>query len=813
MALEEYNKKRDFKNTPEPQAEISDDNAGRFVIQRHQARRLHYDLRLEMDGVLKSWAVPKGPSLNPNDKRLAVQTEDHPVKYLTFHGSIPKGNYGAGVMKIWDEGTYRVTPNSEEPDLLKQFDKGDLKIEFFGKKINGIFALVHTKRRDADNHWLLIKKKDSFSTDLDYDAEVFAEKSPESTKKSAGKVKKLDPEEFVKPMLATATKKIFNDPDWVYELKWDGYRVMAHIKEGRVNLYSRNGISYNTKFRKIANELEHIPHDVILDGEIVVLNEEGLPQFQALQNYDENSPGALRYYVFDMLYLNGHSMLDLKLLERKSLIPDVIDDLERVIYCEHIEGMGSAFYKRAVDAGMEGVIAKKTDSTYSPGYRSEKWLKIKAIETEETIICGYTDSVGGGSIFGSLILGMYKEGKLTYIGNCGSGWSADEQQVLLDQVAKLKIDENPFDKKLNLKGRKPNWVSPQLICEVKFSEWTKSGIMRHPVFKGIRSDKTPHEVTPSKTAKPESSDSGENFKSGSNLEVDGHIVPISNLEKIYWPDAGYTKYDLIDYYLNVADVILPYLKDRPQNLHRHPNGIKSQGFYQKDNETLPEWIETFEVYSESSKKDINYLLCQNEATLLYMANLGCIEINPWNSRIQNLENPDYIIIDLDPSDKNTFEEIITVAQATKEVLDLAGIKGYCKTSGSSGMHIYIPLKAKYTYEESRDFTKLLCYYIHDMLPDLTSMARAVKDRKGKIYLDYLQNRRGQTLASPYCARPKPGATVSAPLEWKEVKSGLKIGNFTIKTMLERLKTHGDIFTPVLETGIDMEEALVKLNDA
>jgi bifunctional non-homologous end joining protein LigD len=331
--------------------------------------------------------------------------------------------------------------------------------------------------------------------------------------------------------------------------------------------------------------------------------------------------------------------------------------------------------------------------------------------------------------------------------------------------------------------------------------------MRHPVYKGLRNDKDLEEVeiVPQKKS---TSKAGKN--NSSILEVDGISVPVSNLEKIYWPDAGYTKYDLIDYYLNISETILPYLIDRPQNLHRHPNGISKPSFYQKDNETLPDWVETVKIYSESSKKEIDYLLCQNEATLLYMANLGCIEINPWNSPIQNLENPTYTVIDLDPSDKNTFEQVIEVALAAKEVLDLAKIKGYCKTSGSTGLHIYIPLGGKYSYEEARDFTKLLCYYIHEKLPKLTSMERAVKKRPNKIYLDYLQNRRGQTLAAPYCVRPKVGASVSAPLSWKEVKPGLEILDFTIKTMPERIALMGDWFKPVLEKGIDMEKAIDNL---
>ncbi len=509
------------------------------------------------------------------------------------------------------------------------------------------------------------------------------------------------------------------------------------------------------------------------------------------------------------------SMLDLPLLERKSLIEEVIEGTFHTHYCDHMEGMGTAFYKRAIEAGMEGVIAKKSDSKYSPGYRSESWLKIKAVQSTEAIICGYTDSESGGSVFGSLILGMYRDQKLTYIGNCGSGFSVAEQKKLLSKFKKLEIDESPFRKKINLKGRTPHWMKPELICEVHFSEWTKTGSLRHPVFKGLRDDKTLYEITGEKVIEnPGGVEkvSTEGTKAG-HLDIGGIEVPFTNLDKIYWPESGYRKYDLIDYYIKVSDVILPYLKDRPENLHRHPNGIDKPGFYQKDNEgILPDWVETFRLHSKSASRDIEYLLCQNEASLLYMANLGCIEINPWSSRIQQLDKPDFTVIDIDPSEKNSFKEVVEVAKAAKEVLDKAKIKGYCKTSGSSGLHIYIPLGGKYTYAEGRDFTKLLCYFIHEMLPAITSMERNVKKRGKKIYLDYLQNRRGQTLATAYCARPKPGATVSAPLSWEEVKPGLKMEDYTIKTIPERISKVGDIFQEVLGKGIDMEAALQNLNE-
>lgn len=810
MSLDEYKKKRNFNNTPEPKAESNDEDLNRFVIQRHQATRLHYDLRLEIGGTLKSWAVPKGPSMNPKDKRLAVHTEDHPIKYLKFEGEIPKGNYGAGQMDIWDKGEF--SSPLKDKNLLQQYENGDLKLQFSGKKIKGNFALVNTKQ-GKENHWLLIKKKDDFSTDLIYDAEVYAEVyseniSEENKKKRPPKVRKLKPEDTVKPMLATTGKEIFNHPDWIYELKWDGYRLIAHVDHGEVRIYSRNGINYNSKFPLLVKDLEQIDQQAIFDGEVVIVDKNGLPDFQALQNYDKNTPGTLRFYVFDMLFLNEHSMLELPLIDRKSLIPEVLEDLDYTFYCDHIEGMGTAFYKKAIDSGMEGVIAKKSDATYAPGYRTENWLKIKAVESEEAIICGYTDSKG--AVFGSLILGMFKDGQLTYVGNCGSGFSNDQQKELLAKMKDLTAERSPFSENINLKGRTPNWIIPELICEVKFSEWTKSGAMRHPVFKALREDKTTTEVKPEpKTETPEHSE-----KSGSNsgnLEIGGISVPFTNLDKIYWPKDKISKYDLIEYYLQVSEIMLTYLKDRPQNLHRHPNGIQQKGFYQKDNESLPDWVATTSIYSESSEKNIEYLLCQNEATLLYMANLGCIEINPWHSKVGNLDAPDYGVIDLDPSDKNTFEEVIEVAQAVKEVLDLANIDGFCKTSGSRGLHIYIPFGGQYSYQEGRDFIKLLCYFVQDKLPELTSMERAVKARKGKIYLDYLQNRRGQTIAAPYSVRPRKGATVSTPLEWDEVKSGLKITDFNIFNVPQRIAEKGDLFKELNSKTIDMEKALERLN--
>lgn len=802
MALDEYIKKRDFTQTPEPEAVLKKGRGPlKFVIQRHQARRLHYDLRLEMEGVLKSWAVPKGPSMNPKDKRLAVHTEDHPMDYLTFHGTIPKGNYGAGKMTIWDQGTYQGA-EGYEGELLEQYRQGNLKLEFFGKKIKGVFALVRTQRGEKDDQWLLIKKEDGYATKLDYNAEHLLEEEADGVKPLT------DIHQMVRPMLATRTHSVFSKPGWIHELKWDGYRLLANVYQGKVNIYSRNGISYNLKFQKICRELQNIPHDAILDGEVVVVNEEGIPEFQKLQNYHEDTEAELRYYVFDLLYLNGHDITHLPLLERKSLIEDVIAGLDHVYYCDHLESMGNTFYDQAVAAGMEGIMAKKADSTYTPGIRTENWLKIRSTESQEVLICGYTESEG--HLFGSLILGLFRDGQLTYAGNCGSGFNDALQRELLEAFQPYVREKSPFDKKINLKGRKPTWLEPELICEVKFSEWTSSGSMRHPVFKGMRQDKIPQEIQPEKVEEtPVNEKKATN--SAETLEVNGFAVPITNLDKIYWPQEKITKYQLIDYYLNIAEVILPYLKDRPQNLHRYPEGIHKDSFYQKDTAGIfPHWVDTVNVYSKSNDRDIEYMLCQHEATLLYMANLGCIEINPWNSRKDALEYPDYAILDIDPSDKNTFEEAIEVAQVAKGILDKLNVPGYCKTSGSSGLHIYMPLAAQYSHDESRDFTKLICYLVHDELPQLTSMERQVDKRKGKIYLDFLQNRKGQTLAAPYCVRPKAGATVSAPLAWEEVKSGLDMHDFNLFTMKDRIHAKGDLFQAVLGKGIDIASVLENL---
>ncbi|MGJ8550730.1 DNA ligase D [Winogradskyella wichelsiae] len=808
MSLDEYRKKRTFEDTPEPQDVYNSENKYRFVIQRHLASHLHYDLRLEMEGVLKSWAIPKGPSMNPEAKRLAIHTEDHPVSYLSFQGVIPKGNYGAGNMTIWDEGTFESLYDND--NLIADYLEGKLKLVFRGDKIKGIFTLVRSSSTHKQNQWLFIKHKDEYATNLLYDAEDYVVENfkPQDTKNTS----KPNLKSIIKPMLASPAKDVFNDKNWIYELKYDGYRALANVDSDTVSLYSRNGISLNSTFKIIHDDLEAIEHTAILDGEIVILNSEGIPQFNALQNYDpKTTKGHLNYFVFDLLYLNGHSTTDLPLLDRKKLLKALLPESNHITYCDHIIGMGKTVYDRAIKLGMEGVMAKKATSKYYTNLRTPEWLKFKSIENIDILICGYTESKNSTRQFASLILGMIEDGELIYVGTCGSGFSSQQIKALHQQFAPYLTDTPTFKISQHLKGRIAHWMVPKLICEVKFAAWTKSGVMRHPVFLRMREDKSvpvesykEHQEIPQKKT---------TTSSGTTLEIDSIHVPVSNLEKMYWPDAQLTKFDVLDYYIKMSDYILPYLKDRPQSLHRHPNGINGSSFYQKDNDHLPEWISTFKIHSKSAERDINYLLCQDQATLTYMNNLGCIELHPWHSTIYQLDYPNYTIIDLDPSHQNTFEQVVETAQAAKLVLDSAHIKGYCKTSGASGLHIFIPLGAKYTYNEARDFTKLLCFYIQERLPELTTLERSLKKRGPKIYLDYLQNRKGQTIVSAFSLRPKPHATVSTPLDWKDVNTNLKIEDYTITTVPKLFKNKKDKFLNILGEGIDMEKALDNLTKA
>ncbi|WP_379964382.1 DNA ligase D [Epilithonimonas sp. UC225_85] len=618
-------------------------------------------------------------------------------------------------------------------------------------------------------------------------------------------------------MLCKTTDKAFDDEDWAFEIKWDGYRAIADLRNDSIGLYSRNGLDFSQKFKKVANALKLQEHEMILDGEIVAYDDKGKPNFQWLQRIGDNPDLALIFQVFDLLWLNGHSTEDLTYLQRKELLKDALVQNEIIQFSDHVLKNGKDFFQAANDLGLEGIIAKKTDSTYREGVRSSEWLKIKINQTDEAIICGFTEPKGARKKFGSLILGKYLNGEMVFCGHTGTGFNDKILSELHEKMEPLITEKSVF--KITPKtNAKATWVKPELVAEIKFTEITKDHVYRHPVFLRLRDDIKPEDVEFNsenkskneivKKAEPKT----RTTKNDINKKIGKKELKLTNQNKIYFPDDDVSKGDVIDYYQSISKYILPHLKNRPESMNRFPNGINGLSFYQKDAaEETPDWIEIQKVFSESSDKYINYIICNDKETMAYLNNLGCIELNVWTSRLPKADFPDYLVLDLDPSDKNTFEDVIETALAVKEVLDLAGIKGIPKTSGSSGIHIYIPMGAKYNYDQVKDFGHLLMQMVQQKLPDITTLERSLQKRdKNKIYLDYLQNRRGQTLASVYSLRPKKGATVSMPLEWDEVKSGLKPTDFNIHNALERLKEKGDLFKPVLGKGIDMLKVIKKL---
>ena len=633
-------------------------------------------------------------------------------------------------------------------------------------------------------------------------------------------------------MLSRETDHPFDAKGWLFEIKWDGYRAIAEKTKEKILLYSRNGLDFQRAYPIVADQLRSIKAKAVFDGEIVVLNEEGKPEFQFLQHYQDNQGRPIQYCVFDLLRLNGKDTTALPLIDRKELLRKIIPENNPVIkYSDHILEKGKAFFQASQQKDLEGIMAKKMDSKYYPGKRSADWLKIKNHKTAEVIIAGYTAPSGSRKYFGSLILAGKAGRKLIYMGNAGTGFDQKSLKELHELFKPYHQNNSPFEEKIS-NPRKITWLRPAIIAEVKFSEVTADGKLRQPVYLRLRDDKTVNEINMDnikaeiKTAsaprngKPTNGmqDSGaygtEHSKAQTNktYSFGKNSVTLTHYKKIYFPDENVSKEDVADYYISMAAYILPYLKGRPESLLRNPNGIKGKGFFQKDAANdAPPFVHRKIVHSDSTNKEVNYIVCDNIETLVYLNNLGCIEINPWHSTAESIDKPDYLIIDIDPSDKNTFDQVIEVALTVKSILDVAGASGFCKTSGSSGMHIYVPTAKKYSYEQVKDFAYLVCMMANNTLSDFTTLERNLRKRSQKeIYLDYLQNSRGQTIASVYSLRPKTGATVSTPLLWDEVKPGLLPGQFTIFNTLKRVKKMGDIFKGVLGKGIDLGKCLRNL---
>lgn len=830
-ALDKYVQKRDFSKTSEPKARKARKSVKlRFVVQRHHASRLHYDFRLEMDGVLKSWAIPKGPSLNPKDKRLAVMVEDHPISYRSFEGEIPKGNYGFGTVSIFDQGFYTsIATGDTETDLLKALENGSLKIKLQGKKLRGEFALVKIKNPQEENAWLLIKHQDEHALEDDYNAEdqiaddikqagvafrktaakgtsseTEMDKKINASRRSKESSSKTNTTNLLAPMLAVLAEQVDEDSDWLFEQKLDGFRAITQFTGGKAQIFSRNGLSFNSKFPSIVDAFANWDRQVILDGELLIEDSKGLAHFQLLQ-HGEPIPAkhSLRYHVFDILMLDGNDLRDYPVVERKDLLERLLrkQGAKNLCFVPAHEGPLSTVLKTAKKNKWEGVVAKEANSRYLSGKRSSLWLKIKLQQTQEAIVVGYTAPAGSRQGFGALVLAVQGEKGLDYIGNVGTGFTDALLKELTQQLQKTIVKRKPLPQETSVANeRQVTWVKPALVAEIAFSAWTNDGHLRHPVFKALRKDKKLREIKREVPVKIMQNDR--------ELKFGRKTLQLTNQKKVYWPQDQLTKGDLLNYYEHVVDFILPFLKDKPISLNRFPNGIDKAGFFQKDivEGSGPSWLKTVKLTSEASGDTVNYLLCNDLPTLLWIANMGSIEINPWLASYKTKNKPVFAVLDIDPNGVD-FKEVVAVALTAKTILDHAGVKSFIKTSGSTGLHIYVHTAAQYDFDITRDFVQMLAELLHEQHPDTTSLERSPNKRKNKIYLDYMQNKRAQTIVAPYSVRPKPQATVSTPLAWDEVDEKLSIQQFTMATVVERIRTKPDPWQAIFDEKVNLRKAI------
>jgi bifunctional non-homologous end joining protein LigD len=775
--LSEYERKRDRKETPEPfSGKRRKTKEPIFVVQRHDARRLHYDFRLERNGALASWAVPKGVPLEPGPQHLAVHVEDHPLDYATFEGEIPKGNYGAGTVEIWDSGTY---------ELVEEKKNGGLTVRLHGKKLDGTWALVPAKLGGDEKNWLIVRKRDE---------------GAEARPRRLGAT--------YTPMLATPAEEVPRGSGWVFEVKWDGYRAIASVAGGEAALTSRNGNDLTARFSNVAKELAKAVKtpDCVLDGEVCALDESGRSSFSAMQQGKPGTP--IVYYVYDVLEVDGEPVVDLPLVERRKRLEQLLDKRNRTVRLSETFDDGNALYDAAKEQGLEGIVAKRLDSRYLQGKRTRDWLKIKTHGRQEFVIAGFTKGTGRrASSFGALVLAYYRGDELVYAGNVGTGFSGREIEKLLDKLRPLKRSTPPFKEVPKMpKVRKSDviWVEPKLVCEVEFVEWTHDGRLRAPVYEGLREDK------PAEAVRREQPIADRITKGTSELKF-------SNLDKVFFPAEGITKGDLIEYYRAVAPILAPHLKDRPFTMIRWPDGIEGGRFFQKDAPShMPEWIPTFRALvstreSPRKQKWVNFPLVNDELALLWMVNMGCIDMNAWYSRVDKPDRPDFVLFDLDPSPDVGFSETVQVALLVKQALDAFGLVGFPKTSSAEGMHVLVPVERRYTYDDTRQFAEIVAGAIARTNRGLATTEWTKSKRRG-VLIDANQNGEGKTIASAYSVRPRPGAPVSTPLRWEEVNAQLDPLSFTMEVVLERVRKHGDLFEGVLTTKQRLTDALKALGD-
>jgi bifunctional non-homologous end joining protein LigD len=762
VSLGEYRRKRDPEQTPEPFAS----RGGRssqpvFVVQRHDARRLHYDFRLERNGVLASWAVPKGMPLEPGDKALAVHVEDHPLEYASFHGEIPQGQYGAGSVEIWDEGTY---------DLLEEKRNGQLTFGLHGKRLRGRWSLVPANLDGKEQNWLLIKGHDD------------GERETERRR--------------YRPMLATVATEVPHGELWAHEVKFDGYRALAYVRGGDCTLLSRNDNDLTARFPDVAKAIAKAVKspNAVVDGEVCRTDSSGRTSFSELQR----GTGALVFYAFDLLELDGEPKLDLPLRERKAQLRKLLDRrVKTITYSESFDD-GDALFEVARERGLEGVIAKRLDSAYQEGKRTRDWLKVKTESNEEFVVAGYTRGSGRrAGTFGSLVLAVNEGDQLRYVGNVGTGFDDAEIRKLLQLLKPLQRDTSPFAVEPKLpRVRKGDvrWVEPQLVAQVRFGEWTHDGHLRHPAYLGLREDKS---VLPSV------------------IRAGKRELRLTNLDKPFWPEEGIAKGDLLRYYQAVAPVLVPHLKDRPFTMRRYPDGAYGKVFFQKDAPThMPEWIATYRALvstreSSRAKKWVEFPVVNDELALLWMVNMGCIDMNTWYSRIDKPDRPDFVLFDLDPTPEVPWSQTVEVALILKKLLDALELRSFPKTSGGKGFHVLVPIDRRATFDDTRAFAEHVAGALARTHPRLATTEWSKARRRG-VLIDSNQNGAGKTIASAYSVRPTPNAPVSTPLTWDEVNDKLNPSIYTMQVVLERVRAKGDLFAGVLTTRQSLSKALKRL---
>jgi len=837
MGLAEYKRKRDFKKTAEPagqEKKSGSNKGGMFVIQKHDASRLHYDFRLEMDGVLKSWAVPKGPSMNPKDKRLAVQVEDHPIDYATFEGVIPEGQYGGGTVMLWDRGEWEPL----EGNAHKEWASGSMKFRLEGERLKGTWALVRMnggRYGDSDKNWLLIKERDdeattdsitekyntSVSTRRPMDEIAAGKKSRSKKEKGGMRVWKSNRAEEVeapeidlsdidgarkskfphdmKPQLATLVKSAPAGGSWVHEIKFDGYRFLAFIKNGTVTLITRNGKDWTAKFSDVAEALSSISVETaILDGELVALDEKGVSRFQLLQNsLKGHANPALAFYVFDLVYLNGYSLKSSSLENRKALLRQLIEPMDAsgiLRFSEHFAESGETVWTNACRMGLEGIISKDLTAPYEER-RSKSWVKVKCSNRQEFVIGGFTAPSGARSGFGALLVGFFDDDKkLRYAGKVGTGYTDASLKELYTMLKKIAVDDSPFENPPRGAWlRQVTWVKPELIGEIAFAEMTDEGLLRHSSFQGLREDKTASTVTietpkaaPKSAAKKTKQKDSTSAKSKAMTE-DEPEIKLTNPQRKLFPEENITKQDMADYYEAVKERAFPWLSNRPLTLVRCPEGRGKPCFYQRHTkETEIPGIAPVDISVKGGKETYFYLA--DPVGLRALVQSSTLELHGWQCKADDTEHPDRIIFDVDPSPEVTWTGVIKAAKKLKELLEKCGFETFPMSTGGKGLHVVVPLKPAAGWDEVIGFAEAIARFLESTDPDNYTANLSKKKRTGKVFVDYLRNGKTASAVLPYSSRARQGATVATPLKWTEVTDKLDPARFNIKTVPKRLKT-------------------------